>query len=87
MGSVTGSIYISICTSICRLPWILYYTSSGQIRALRFAVSSPLFLMMRHINTCNTSGLDSFSTPQLFYTYFYNHARRLRLEKLLYIWI
>jgi hypothetical protein len=23
--------------------------------------------------------------PQLFYTYFYNHAHRLRLEKLLYI--
>ena len=31
------------------------------------------------------SGVDPFSTPQLFYTYFYNHARRLRLEKLLYI--
>ena len=23
--------------------------------------------------------------PQLFYTYFYNHAHRLRLEKLLYL--
>ena len=31
------------------------------------------------------SGVDSFSTPQLFYTYFYNHAHRLRLEKLLYL--
>jgi hypothetical protein len=29
------------------------------------------------------SGLDGVSTPQLFYTYFYNHAHRLRLEKLL----
>ena len=29
------------------------------------------------------SGLDLDSPPQLFYTYFYNHARRLRLEKLL----
>ena len=29
------------------------------------------------------SGLDLESTPQLFYTYFYNHAHRLRLEKLL----
>jgi hypothetical protein len=31
------------------------------------------------------SDLDPFSTPQLFYTYFYNHAHRLRLEKLLCI--
>ena len=29
------------------------------------------------------SGLDQVSTPQLFYTYFCNHAHRLRLEKLL----
>jgi hypothetical protein len=29
------------------------------------------------------SGLDGVCTPQLFYTYFYNHARRLRLKKLL----
>jgi hypothetical protein len=27
------------------------------------------------------SDLDSFSTPQLFHTNFYNHAHRLRLEK------
>jgi hypothetical protein len=32
-----------------------------------------------------TSGSDEVSTPQLFYTYFYNHSHRLRLEKLLYI--
>jgi hypothetical protein len=31
------------------------------------------------------SGFDSSSTPEVFYTYFYNHARRLRLEKLLYL--
>jgi hypothetical protein len=31
------------------------------------------------------SGLDQVYTPQLFYTCFYNHAHRLRLEKLLYI--
>jgi hypothetical protein len=30
------------------------------------------------------SGLDGVSTPQVFYTYFCNHARRLRLEKLQY---
>ena len=29
------------------------------------------------------SDLDQAWAPQLFYTYFYNHARRLRLEKLL----
>jgi hypothetical protein len=33
----------------------------------------------------NISGLDLYSTPQLFYTHFYNHARRLRLEGLLYV--
>jgi hypothetical protein len=27
----------------------------------------------------------SSSIPRLFYTYFYNHAHRLRLEKLLYL--
>jgi hypothetical protein len=31
------------------------------------------------------SDLDPKSTPQLFYTYFYNHARRPRFEKLLYL--
>jgi hypothetical protein len=30
-------------------------------------------------------GLDLVSTPGVFYTYFYNYARRLRLEKLLYV--
>jgi hypothetical protein len=34
---------------------------------------------------CHVSGLDSFRTPGVFYTYFYNHAHRLRLEKLLYL--
>jgi hypothetical protein len=28
---------------------------------------------------------DSSPTPGVFYTYFYNHARRLRLEKVLYL--
>ena len=31
------------------------------------------------------SDLDSFRTPGVFYTHFYNHAHRLRLEKLLYV--
>jgi hypothetical protein len=33
----------------------------------------------------HTSPFHSRGTPGLFYTYFYNHAHRLRLEKLLYI--
>jgi hypothetical protein len=35
------------------------------------------------------SDIDWVSALQLFYTYFYNHARRLRLEKLFfnYFWI
>jgi hypothetical protein len=31
----------------------------------------------------HVSGVNSSSTPGAFYTYFFNHARRLRLEKLL----
>jgi hypothetical protein len=31
------------------------------------------------------SNPDSSWTPGVFYTYFYNHAHRLRLEKLLYL--
>jgi hypothetical protein len=30
------------------------------------------------------SDLDGVWAPQLFYKYFYNHAHRLRLQKLLY---
>ena len=33
------------------------------------------------------SPFDSSWTPGVFSTYFYNHARRLRLEKLLYLYI
>ena len=32
-----------------------------------------------------TSHRNSRGTPGVFYTYFYNHAHRLRLEKLLYL--
>ena len=38
------------------------------------------FLSTRYI-----SDIDQVSTPQVFYTYFYSHARRLRLEKILYV--
>jgi hypothetical protein len=33
----------------------------------------------------DASGLHQAWAPQLFYTYFYNHAHRLRLEKILYL--
>ena len=33
----------------------------------------------------NTSDLDLVSTPQLFHTFLYNQARRLRLEKLVFV--
>jgi hypothetical protein len=33
----------------------------------------------------HASGRHSSPTPGEYYTYFYNHARRLRLEKLLYL--
>jgi hypothetical protein len=32
---------------------------------------------------CYISDIEQVWAPQLFYTYFYNHAYRLRLEKLL----
>jgi hypothetical protein len=38
-----------------------------------------------HIVVINISPPNSSPTPGVFYTYFYNHARRLRLEKILYL--
>jgi hypothetical protein len=48
----------------------------------KWEVASPLLT-----SYCTTyiSGLDFVPTPQLFYTYFYNQACRLCLEKQLYI--
>jgi hypothetical protein len=40
--------------------------------------------LQRAVRTVHVSGRHSSSTPGVFYTLFYNHARRLRLEKLLY---
>ena len=34
---------------------------------------------------CHVSDIEQVWTPQLFYTHLYNHAHRLRLEKLLYL--
>jgi hypothetical protein len=41
--------------------------------------------MQRHGMPCYVNGSGEVSTPQLLYTNFYNHAHRLRLEKLLFI--
>jgi hypothetical protein len=38
-----------------------------------------------HYGWAYISDIEQVWAPQLFYTYFYNHAHRLRLEKLLYI--
>jgi hypothetical protein len=40
---------------------------------------------MGFCSKCKISPLLSSWTPGVFYTYFYNHAHRLRLEKLLYL--
>ena len=44
-------------------------------------VNTPMSHVV-HGTTQHISDLDSRSTPQVFYTYFYNHAHRTRLEKL-----
>jgi hypothetical protein len=41
----------------------------------------------RYVVVTEISGFNSSSTPGVFYINFYNHARRLRLEKLLYMYI
>ena len=41
--------------------------------------------LVEAIYVIHFSDIDQVSTPQVFHTYVYNHARRLRLEKLLYI--
>ena len=48
-------------------------------------VAGGSILDLGHWRLVYVSDLDPFSTPQLFHTYYYNHARRLRLEKLLYL--
>jgi hypothetical protein len=45
--------------------------------AVRFGSETAVLLKISHPN--------SSWTPGAFYKYFYNHARRLRLEKLLFV--
>jgi hypothetical protein len=47
-------------------------------------LSWDICVLWSSINT-SVSDLDSRSNPQLFYTRFCNHTRRLRLETLLYL--
>jgi hypothetical protein len=49
------------------------------------ATQFTLYMVMCPRVQRHFSDLDGVCTPQLFYTYFYNHAHRLRLEKRLCI--
>ena len=51
----------------------------------RYNMRPSLALPRINIGYRHVSDVDTSSTPQLFYTFFYNHAHRLRLEKLLYM--
>jgi hypothetical protein len=58
------------------LKWADFYSD------IRIQYNNVKFIVYKNIHV---SEIGLFSTPQLFYTYFYDHARRLRLKKLLYI--
>jgi hypothetical protein len=62
--------------------WILYFI---QLWCYVRIILYVLYVQYTAPSTLqyNVSGLDGVCTPQLFYTYCYNHAHRLRLEKLL----
>ena len=55
-----------------RLPLLFPYSLTTPVGAI-MPIQHPLHISPRH----------SSWTPGAFYTYFYNHAHRLRLEKLL----
>jgi hypothetical protein len=59
---------------------ILKVVVAMGVVAMNFTSGNSRYTQHKYI-----SDLDRVSTPQLFYAYFYNHARRLRLEKLLYL--
>jgi hypothetical protein len=52
----------------------------GIVHIILYTCIYSIYLCIHYI-----SGLNLVSTPQVFYTCFYNHAHRPRLEKLLYI--
>jgi hypothetical protein len=64
----------------------------GRARARERRTRGPCGHACTHVWACmhtrthtHVSGPDEVSTPQLFYTHFYNHAHRLRLEKLSHV--
>jgi hypothetical protein len=60
--------------------WCFRSVSPPEFSALDFRERFPSWKHLLYF-----SGVHSSSTPGVFYKYFYNHAHRLRLEKLLYI--
>ena len=48
-------------------------------------IAMAVMIHVTHVAVINFSPRLSSCTPGVFYTYFYSHAHRLRLEKLLYI--
>jgi hypothetical protein len=60
--------------------------AKGIARSLQKAVLCPIVLLLLHAYVAGyVSPRLSSWTPRVFHTYFYNHARRPRLEKLLYL--
>jgi hypothetical protein len=61
------------CAACCCAMQCQYCTASSWLLASAWSL------------VCQISPPDSSPTPGVFYTYSYNHAHRLRLEKLLYL--
>jgi hypothetical protein len=78
---VTEILYSSIITCIyCVLYRML---SAVKHPGVRNESKSLIYIYIYIYYIYDISGVHSRSTPGVFYTYFYNHAHRLRLEKLL----
>jgi hypothetical protein len=71
-----GGLWLALSDFLCRIVQRTVKYHTGTVEPYRNSINN---------HQCDVSDLDSFSTPQLFYTYFYNHAHRLRLEQLLYL--
>ena len=63
--------------------WLSTSYQHAHILAFSFIIVTTTAPFIRTIH--NTSPLVLSSDPGVFYTYFYNHAHRLGLEKLLYL--
>jgi hypothetical protein len=76
-----GPTAVLICCSIAT-PYNLVWPACPPLLVLWYHTRRPLDLQF---NLAHVNGVYSRYTPGVFYTYFYNHAHRLRLEKLLSI--